>query len=245
MADDTLTFAMGGRVEIGQFQEGITRFQRLVAALTPRAGVKWVIEDLQPGSAVVTLRAETNAPAKVKKIVEAYGGIGKALESREPLHYNKRVKQAAESIKILADSLEYVRFETPLCDYTISKTGTAPVHRTFSVSIGAISGRVQTLSNRGSLRFNLYDTVLDKSISCYLQPGQEELMREAWGRRVRVSGQVSRETTSGLPKAIRQILGIEILEEVAPGSYRLAKGAVPRQLGEEMPEDIIRRLRDG
>ena len=69
-------------------------------------------------------------------------------------------------------------------------------------------------------------------------------MREVWGRRVRVSGQVSRETTSGLPKAIRQILDVEILEEVAPGSYRLARGAVSRQPGDEMPEDTIRRLRD-
>ena len=238
MSNDTLTFALGGRVEIEQFQEGITRFRQLVVALTPRKGVKWIIEDLHPGSAVITLRGEAAAPAEVEKIVDDYGSVGKALEFHEPLTYNRRVRQAAESIKNLADSLEYVRFETPVCDYTISKNGTAPNQRTFLVSIGAISGRVQTLSNRGSLRFNLYDTVLDKAISCYLQPGQEELMREVWGRRVRVSGQVSRETTSGLPKAIRQILGVEILEEVAPGSYRLARGAVSRQPGDEMPEDL-------
>lgn len=246
MANDTLTFAMGGRVEIEQFQKGVTQLQRLVAALTPRGAVRWMVEDLQPGSAVITLRGESESPVAVAKVVDDYGNVGKALERQEALHhYSERVRKAAQGIRDLAGSVDYLRFETPLGDYTIFETGAAPADRVFSASIGAISGRVQTLSNRGSLRFNLYDTVLDKSISCYLQPGQEELMREAWGRRVVVSGRVSRETASGLPKAIRQISGIKILEEAAPGSYRLAKGAVPRQLGEEMPEDTIRRLRDG
>ena len=55
------------------------------------------------------------------------------------------------------------------------------------VSIGAITGRVQTLSNRAGLRFNLYDTLFDKAVACYLALGQEEFMREAWGQRDRVS----------------------------------------------------------
>ena len=245
MANDTLTFAMGGRVEVGQFQQGITLFQRLVAALTHRSEVSWVVEDLQPGSATTTLRGEADDIAKVEKIVRDYDSIGKALEVGEPLHYHRSVNQAAEAIKTLAQSVEYVRFETPTGDYTIFGDGKARPHRTFSVSIGAISGRVQTLSNRGSLRFNLYDTVHDRAVACYLQPGQEELMRQAWGRRARVSGKVSRESNSDRPVAIRQILDIEILEDIAPGSYWSAQGAVPWQPGDEMPEDVIRRLRDG
>lgn len=144
--------------------------------------------------------------------------------------------------------MEYVRFETPTGDYTISDNGDALPRRTMLVSIGAISGRVQTLSNRRSLRFNMYDTVHDKAVACYLQPGQEELMREAWGRRARVTGKVSRDSDSARPVAIRQILDIEILEDVAPGSYRRARGAAPWSAaggGDEMPEDIIRRIRDG
>ena len=231
-------------MEIGQFQQGITRFQQLVAALTPRTGVSWVVEDLQPGSAVITLHGEADAPSKVEKIVYDYDSIGKALELQESLPYNQRVNRAAEAINVVARSVEYVRFETPTSDHTIFGNGTARPHRTLSVSIGAISGRVQTLSNRGSLRFNLYDTVHYKAVACYLQQGQEELMREAWGRRARVSGRVSRESDSGLPLAIRQILDIEILEDVSPGSYRLARGAVPWQEGDEKPEDVIRRLRD-
>ena len=70
-------------------------------------------------------------------------------------------------------------------------------------------------------------------------------MREAWGQRAPgLVARVSRERDSGRPVAIRQILKIEILEDVPPGSYLLAKGAVPWQPGDEMPEDIIRRLKD-
>ena len=244
MAGDTLTFEMGGRVEIGQLQRGIAQFSQLVAALTQGTGVRWVIDDLQPGSAVVTLRGEAADTGKVERIVDEYESIGRALESREDLHYSLEVNRAAQAIGNLARTFEYVRFETLSGDYTISGNGASPPRRISVASIGAITGRVQTLSNRGSLRFNLYDTVHDKAVGCYLQPGQEELMRDAWGRRARVSGRISRERDSGRPMAVRQILGIEILEDIAPGSYRLAQGAVPWQLGDAMPEEVIRRLRD-
>ena len=227
-----------------QFHEGVSRFRQLVSALTPRQGVTWVVEDLQPGSAVITLRGESESLEQVEKIVSDYGNIGKALESDEPLQYNRRVKRAAERVHDLAGSVEYVRFETPLADYMLSGVITTRVNRQSRISIGVVTGRVQTLSNRGSLRFSLYDTLHDKAVSCYLQPGQEELMREAWGRRVKVGGQVSRDAPSGLPKAIRQILSIDILKDVELGSYRLARGSVPSQPGDDLPEEVIRQLRD-
>ena len=232
-------------MELEQFHEGVVRFRQLVTALTPRTGVKWIIEDLQLGSAIITLRGESEVPGKVEKIVSDYGNIGKSLEIGEPLQYNLRVKRAAERVQDLAGFVEYVRFETPLVDYKFFGSGAVKVDQQSRVSVGVVTGKVQTLSNRGNLRFNLYDTIHDKAVSCYLQPGQEDLMREVWGRRVRVSGQVSREAASGLPKVIRKILDIKILEEVEPGSYRLAKGAVPWQPGDAMPEDVIRQLRDG
>ena len=245
MANDTLTFELGGRVEIGQFHEGVSRFRRLVEALTPGRGVKWVVEDLQPGSAVITLRGESEAPDQVEKIVSDYGNIGKSLETNTPLQYNSQVKRAAERVYNFAGSVEYVRFETPLDDYTFFGNGDVKVERQTRVSVGAVTGKVQTLSNRGSLRFNLYDTVHDKAVSCYLQPSQEDLMREAWGRLVMVSGQVSREAASGLPKVIRQIQDIKILKEVEPGAYRHAKGSIPWQPGDALPEEVVRQLRDG
>lgn len=247
MVTHTLTFALGGRVDIGQFQEGITRFRRLVSALTPKQGVKWVIEDLQSGSATVTLVAETETPDKAAKVVADYESVGKALANHEPLRYSysKRAQKAAADIQDLAGMVESVRFETVGGDHIVAKNGAVAPGQALRVSIGAITGRVQTLTNRGSLRFTLYDHIHDKAVACYLQPGQEELMRAAWGRRARVSGTVSRDGVLGLPVAVRQILKIEVMAEPTPGSYQQARGALAGLPGDEKPEAVIRRLRDG
>lgn len=49
----------------------------------------------------------------------------------------------------------------------------------------AIEGVVQTLTSRRGLRFTLFDSLHDQAVSCYLEDGQEELMRGVWGRRAK------------------------------------------------------------
>ena len=115
---------------------------------------------------------------------------------------------------------------------------------TATVSIGVVTGRIQTLSNRNGLRFNLYDAIHDKAVVCYLASHQTELIREAWGCRAAITGRITREAQTGRPTAIRQITAIETLAEPTPGSYRQARAAVPWQPGDLLPEDAIRRLRD-
>ena len=246
MAKDTITFELGGRVEIKDLENGIIAFRRLISALTPRnSHVAWIVEDLQPGSAVATLRGEADDPTIVEKIVTDYEIIGDTLSRREELTpYRNQVKSAVDAIVALTSGVEYVRFETPADDYLIYGSGRHSVESAPSVSIGAVTGRVQTLSNRNGLRFNLYDTIHDKAVACYLSSGQESLMREAWGRLAMISGRVSRDASTGKAIAIRKIMNVDILEEVPPGSYRRARGAVPWQPDYRKPEEIIRQLRD-
>ena len=246
MAQNTLTYELGGRVELKDFADGIRAFRQLVSAITPRnAGVVWEVADLRPGSASTTILGTADSPATLEKIVKDYAKIGAALANHETMgHYNKRVKQATAAIGSLNSSIEYVRFETPDNDFTFYRNGdhhSAPVP---IVSIGAVTGRVQTLSNRAGLRFNLYDIVHDKAVGCYLAPDQEELIRAAWGRWATVAGRVSREPLTGLPIAIRQITALATLNEAAPGAYRQARGILPWQPGDPRPEDVIRQMRD-
>ena len=250
MTKNTVTFELGGRVEIKDLENGIIAFRRLVSALTPKnERVAWVVEDLQPGSATATLRCDADNPDIPERIVKDYEIIGSFLGRHKmlPSRYNTRVKKAAEAVIALTENVEYVRFETSDSDFMIhgdmyaldSKLAPFP-----TVAIGAITGRIQTLSNRAGLRFNLYDAVHDKAVACYLNPKQEEIIREAWGRRAIVSGTVSRDASTGRPIAIRRIIDIEILEDVPPGTYRRARGAIPWQRGYKKPEEIIRQLRD-
>ena len=245
MAKTTVTFELGGRVEIEHLAQGISLFCKVMEGLTPkRAGVAWVVEDLQPGSAVATLRGEGSDIAAVEKIVEEYESFGASLaQDRDTVLTNPNLSKAAAGIRKLASTVEYVRFETFDNDYTIHSSE-VPVSRSEPiVSIGAVTGRVQTLTSSG-LRFNLYDAVHDKAVGCYLAPGQEELMRETWGRRARVSGSVSREAVTGRPMVVRQVFDVKILEDPEPGSYKSARGAVPWRSGYELPEQVVQRLRD-
>ena len=246
MAKNTLTFELGGRVEITEFVNGIAAFRRLVVALTPRnAGVAWVVEDLQPGSALVTLRGESDDPVVVERIVDDYERIGAALSWHEdPPQLSRRALSASHAVRDLSGAADYVRFETPDIEHTIYRNGHNSNRAAARVSIGAITGTIQTLSNRGGLRFNLYDTLHDKAVACYLALGQEEMMREAWGQRARVSGKISREASTGRPTAIRNIMSVTMLQDVEPGSYRRARGAISRPPGAILAEEAIRRLRD-
>ena len=247
MSKTTLTYEMGGQVELKDLENGITLFARLVYSLTPRTGVAWVVEDLQPGSAIVTLRGEADDPAKVERIIDEYEKIGSSLSQREtPSHAKTAVIQAAREIAVFAESREYVRLGTPDQDYIIYGNGVAAANIPISpsVSIGAITGRVQTLSSRAGLRFNLYDAVHDRAVTCYLKLGQEEVMREVWGSWATVVGTVSRESVTGKPISIRDIRKVERLDEVSPRTYQEARGAVPWETGDILPEEAIRLLRD-
>lgn len=254
MAKNTLTFELGGQVELKDLEKGINLFKRLVHALTPRKGVTWIVQDLQPGSAIITLEGRADVASKVEKIVEDYENIGSYLQIHQhyqedfigpPLSKARAVKAAGAIQDFLktSDSLEYVRLQTPDNGYTIygnhrdvAQTSTA------RVSIGSVTGRVRTLSNRPGLRFNLYDKIHDKAVVCYLKQEQEALMREAWGKWVRVSGRVYRKL--GLPISIRDIMEVEILENPDPWAYRNARGVIPWKPGDKLPEQVIREMRD-
>ena len=253
MPNNTLTFEIGGQIQLKDLDTGFSLFKRLVHALTPRGKVEWVVQDLQPGSAMITIEGNAQDASVVERVVRNYEDIGKHLSNGasdyEPVYFvnvNIRAIKAAYAIRDFAVSgaVGYLRFQTESNDFTICRIDNAPTRRTPSrISIGAITGRVQTLSNRGGLRFNLYDSLHDKAVACYLQNGQEGIMREAWGRRARVSGVITRDA-GGKPIAIRKIMNVKVLEEVQPGAYRRARGAIPWKPGDKLPEEVIRQMRD-
>ena len=246
MSETTLTFEIGGRVEMRDLRDGIALFDRLISALTPKTGVVWVVEDLRAGSVVATLRGESNDPAVLEGVIAKCETVARDLsQNRDPEHGGAEVVKAAREVALFAYSRDYVRFMTPNWDCKVygydPKRDETPSE---SVSIGAITGRVQTLSSRSGLRFVLYDDALNKAVECYPGPGQEEMMKEAWGKRARVFGKISRDWETGIPKSARDVIEVEILEEVEIGAYRNARGAVPLEPGAPRAEEAIRRFRD-
>ncbi len=248
MAKDTITFALNGEVELVRFSTAISIFENLVLALSKEykaEGIRWIIHDLQISSAIATVRGESDILEEVERVVNAYEDVGRSLQSCQRPNYSEPVVRAANAVtSILGDKVTSVRFETADQEYTVTSRPEIAMATTIIKSFGAIEGRIQTLSNRKGLRFVLFDTLNDRAVSCYLSEGQEEKMRESWGKRAMVEGEISRERETGRPLAIRHVSDIKVLPELQRGSYLRARAIAPRKPGAPLAEEIIRQLRD-
>ncbi len=251
---DTVTLALQGEVTLDAFSRAVLHFSRLVDALSsdvaaPEA-LRWVITELEAGSAIMTARG-VGDPVAAASVSTAYIGVGKALERGDPSSLPEGVRDEARAIvAVIDDSVEAVRFETAEADATIrsleeafATSGTPEAPPPQPVAYGGVTGRVQTLSSRGGLRFTLYDTLFDRAVSCYLAEGQEEIMRDVWGRMAVVEGLVTRDRVTGRPQVIRDVRGVTVVREADPDAYLASRGILQPDPAGRSPEEAIRELR--
>ena len=256
MANDNLTLALDGRLPLDLFAEAIRDLDTLVRALSLEiakpAEIAWTLADLQctpedryVSGALVTSIGDAADVASVERVVRAYALVGKALEARTIVPYSPAVVTAATKlVSVLNGAITSMRFQTPEEDATVQAAGLMPALAPASlVANGAVEGTVETLSRRKGLRFTLYDTHFDRAVSCYLNTGQEDVVRSAWGNRAIVEGRITREPIAGRPVIIRDITAVEVIEH-RPGGFKRARGAVPVPPSAPPPEEFVRRLRD-
>ncbi len=250
MAKDTITLALNGdQIPINVFAVAMENLADLIRELSKEYGledkIQWIIQDLQISSAIATVRGESDIIEQVERVVEAYDGVGAALESGErPDHPEPVVKAAKGIISILDKQITSVRFETANRDRVVSRPNLNLPQATINKAFGVVEGRVQTLTNRKGLRFTLFDTLRDRAVSCYLREGQEETMREAWGKMAIIEGEISRDALSGRPIAVRNITSVRAIPESIRGNYLKARGIAPLKSGMILPEIAVRRIRD-
>ena len=255
---DTVTFRITGDITIEDFAKAVGRFADLVAALNRELedGTKldWFLADLQYGSATATAQARPKAgqdwsdPLRqaAETLTHSYLQVGEALETNTPVPGSSRIEGSALKVRDLIQRVEAITFETWEDDVTIERIPQPqPLpQRARAYAYGAVEGRIQALTNRGSLRFTLYDMLHDRAVSCYMMEGHEDQMRDIWGRLAVVEGWVRRDFRSGRPLAVRNIMNVTTLREPEPGIHRRARGAAPREEGQMRAEDAIRRVRD-
>lgn len=249
MKDNILTFALEGELTLDDFSEAIKDFNALVSALSQEIGgttkIDWRIDELNAGSALATIHGVSSDEQVVLGVVQGYAAVGKALQNRTPIPYSEKVRRAARSMRRrVKGSINSIRLETTFGEAIITRETEGRQESPIAYSHGEVKGIVQTLTNRGGLRFTLYELLFDKPISCYLDEGQENIMRGAWGRKVIVSGLIGRESEQKRPVVVRHITNVQILDDTPPGNYRLARGIIPYNEESEKPEVIIRAMRD-
>ena len=250
MAADTLTLELSGDVSLAKFAEAMKRFQALIADLSKDIAkdeaINWRIEDLNKGSAIATIQGYGAKAESVERVVRAYGQVGNALAQHTPIPYSDRVKKSANKlVGVIDGGVTALRFETPFTDAIVGRqTDEAVDSPSITFAYGVVKGRVETLTSRRGLRFTIYDSIFDRPISCYLNKGQEEQMRDVWGRQVNVSGLIGREPDTRRPVVVREVETIELLADSEAGGYRLARGVLGSDKTSPRSELIIRSMRD-
>jgi len=249
MASDVVTLVLDGEPTLGDFAQALSALRDLLGNLEPGAGstVTWTVDSLERSSTIASFRGTASDSEMVDLVAHRYLDTGRAIATGEFERLSPIVAESMARItSIINGRVPSVRFETADDDVTIraaTTLATVPLMRSqVPAAYGAVLGRVQTLSNRGSLRFTLYDQLHDKAVSCYLQDGRQDMMRGAWDRLALVRGWVKRDPVSGRPLSIRKIRDIEIRAEGDPGDWRDAEGTYSPD--RDPAEVIIRRIRD-
>jgi len=250
MAKETLTFALEGDVTLASFASAITEFNALLGNLSKEVAdnspVEWVVEELYAGSAIATFHGVYDNVKIVETIVDAYEQVGEALAFGRDIPFSEAVRKNCRNITgVLNGKVTSLRFETPAHDFIISgRSQVGEKSAPMKYSLGTVKGTIQTLSMRKKLSFIVWDALFDKPVSCYIQEGHEELLREAWGKRAVVTGRIGRQAESGRPISIRDVKSIEVIEKPERGSYKHARGVLPWKQGDEKPEVFLRRMRN-
>lgn len=252
MANDSVTLELQGEVSLARFADAVSRFAELVDALSRERGpgeIRWEIDDLEVGSATATARgigADEVAPGAIELVAADYLEVGRALEAKVTIPFRAPVQTAARGLAaVIGDGIEGVRFETAEADAVITETPhTAAQAPAREAAYGAVTGRVQTLSSRSSLRFVIYDSVNDRPVSCYLAEGMEAKARDIWDTLATVEGWVTRDPGTGRPLSVRRVSEITVEEEGETRGYERARAARPRLPERPRAEERIRRLRD-
>jgi hypothetical protein len=257
VAKDTLTLVLQGDVSLDDYTRAIGAFGRIVHALEAEIAatgkIDWIVEELQAGSAVLTAKGRPlveDAPLLIERAVEAYTHLGTSVLRGSLSEYSEAVQDPTRQLLgVLNGRISSVRFETEIDDVEIFSPAEVRQHvipiDVARTSFGAVRGRIETLTKHDRLRFTLYDLVTNRAITCYMQPGSEEIMREAWGKLAIVEGLIRRDPVTGQPTTIRQVRHVETIEEAEPGSWRKAMGSLPHRPDAISAEDAIRRARDG
>ena len=253
MARDTFSFKVEGGIELQNLTGSLSLLTTFVEALATEIAkestIRWLIDDLKRASATAVLRGEVEGVEHsdaIEKVIRGIGIVATALLTGDPIPYSEKVQEAAFALtRAIQAPITAIHLQTDeVGDVILTMPREEEDERTLKThALGTIEGIVQTLQRRDGYSFTLYDTLLDRSVRCYVHQDQEDIMRQAWGKRVRVTGLIGRDALTGRASEIREIWEIAILPEVAPESYKAALGILESN-DPTPPEVLVRRLRD-
>lgn len=249
MSKDMLTLGIEGEVDLQEFASAINNFSQLLSQLSKEVGgnakIEWMIDELHAGSAIATFRGVYSEIEPIESVVTAYEQVGDALATGRAIPFSETIRKHSAALTNLIDGkITGIRFETPSKDFFISGKVEGEKVAPMKLTYGTVKGTIETLSKHKKLSFTLWDSVFNKPVHCYFKAGEEDNMRDVWGKKAVISGKVGRQAKTGRALVVRDVNYVRAIEDVEAGSYRNSRGALPWGHGGESAEDMIRRLRD-
>jgi len=250
MSKNTLTLVLEGDISLDNFAKALKELNGLIEELSkelaPGINIEWIIEQLFSSSANTTVQGIALEPEPIERIINAYETIGEYLSKGDEVPYSSPIRQRVQSLtNVINENITAMRLQTEGTDWFVSTRATEEGKiPKLNYNFGTVKGRAHSLTDRKKLSFTLWDSLFDKPVTCYFSEEQNEIVRNIWRKKVVISGRIGRNHKTGFPVIIRDITDITIIEDVEPGSYKRAKGAMPWKEEDELPEEIIRKLRD-
>ncbi|MGI8407548.1 MAG: hypothetical protein ACR2L3_03460 [Actinomycetota bacterium] len=252
MRDYSVTLRLSGDISVAEFAEKADLWAKVLGSLADELGqqVRWVISDLEYSSAIMTAApiAETEeAAAYLHRLPDDYLSVARDIRAG-------RIDQRRPTLRLVKQLVERaapgtdITFETPEDEVTFQGAFEAMALSERDAEmpsvLGTLRGRIETLSQRRGLRFTLYDLLTDRAVSCYIEPGQEELLRNVWGRLADVTGRIKRDARTDRPVSLRKVSSINVIADPDAGGFVAARGAVMPAAESPPSEVVIRQLRD-
>lgn len=253
MSDESVTLRLGGSVTVDDFVARATSWLGILRSITDEAGlgshVTWQLAGLDYGSAIVTAEPLPDSPEVARvlpRLVSDYLDSARAVRDGFPSDGRRSLRLVRELAAEATPDSE-ITFETPEAEVIFiggTKAAAEVVAPESAAALGTVRGRIETVSQRGRLRFTLYDLTSDRAVICYVEPDKEELLRNVWGHLADVTGLVSRDPRTDRALSVRRVTSIDLVREPTTQAFLRARGAVPA-LPDALPsEELIRIVRD-
>ena len=258
MLTDIVSLELRGDIQIREFAQAVSHFSDLVHDLSEQiAGkgtVEWELAILEYGSpAILEWRGHASDFDNVEKVTGALESIGQNILSGRPIPYGKKISDSATSLLKIPNG----KVHTLIVGSNNYKAAFTSDHKSNYVeeseeksndfSYGEVVGIADTVTRHTGHIVTIYDELFERAVHCHFRSNQQEQMRDLWGKRVVVTGEVERDKVTSRPLKIRDITNVKLLPANPlglVGSFERIRGLFSHSPNDELPEVTIRRMRD-
>lgn len=206
-----------------------------------------VVASLSGGSTHVAAAFQTPSPVLSQTFKQSADRAFQSIQRGTIADLPSKVRTAASRFQDARSKRPdmQVSVSTQSVDFLIPSRGMAARPKEPTVSLGAIRGRIQTLSSRKGLQFTIWDEIFDRGVQVFISTELHDQLQRLWDHHAEVVGMISRHPDTGQPISIRDVRS---LDEVAPSSLgdpNRFKGILRQYItpGSDV-DDMLRRLRD-